>query len=158
MKKIILIIIVLCLFLIRPALAWFEETGQLWFGNPTVIVGGATTSLEFESPTIIWDGNTGDLYMKTYMDNDWDDTETIALPDNTVGWGFVCAGADGSMEYAQFVFYDDAVDLVDNSTNAQTADADNKLVIGAGANPPTIKNQLGNDKVLRMKIHYYSQP
>ena len=157
MRKVFLILI-LCLLLIKPVYGWMEEINQIWFSNSTPVVGGATTSLEFESPIIIWDGNTGDLYEKTYADNDWDDTETITIPDNTIGWGFVCAGSDGAMEYAEFVFYDDSVDLVDNSTNAQTADADNKLVIGAGANPPTIKNQLGDNKVLRMKIHYYAQP
>ena len=100
-------------------------------------------------------GAFGTLKMRTYQDADWDDLETITLPDTAIGFGNIAAGTDGSMEGAFFNFFDDDPTLVSNTANTQTTDADNKLVIFTDGGVTTIKNQLGNNQVLTMTVWYY---
>lgn len=155
-KRYIVLGVILLFLLVKPVFSWFQRVGYLHFESPTAKISGATTSLELESPIIIWDGNTGDLYMKTYQDADFDDDDTINLPDATAGMGYVSCGSDGAGEGGFFTYYDDDPVILTNSTNFQEADADSKLVIMDGGDTTTVKNTNGDNQYLVMTIWYYS--
>ncbi len=138
---------------------------DLWVGtdvdvNHAIVFGGDTSNptiygMEDYNAIGYLDDEADTVIMKVYQDADWDDLETIALPDTSIGHGIVQAGSDGSMEGGTFSWYDDAPIILAGSANFTTADADNKLVVMDGGATVVVKNQLGDNQVLTMTIWFF---
>jgi len=153
--------------------AYINATNTYVKGADSDVTNSGTTTLKsvtlgsgVTSGTIIYDGSHGSISSANiksttqginilpYFDLDIDDTEeyNVSIAGGKAGWGYVRLGA----EWARFSFTAAAVvTLIDNSANVGTTDGtDSKLNIYDSGTVVVIENQLGDNQILELELHY----
>lgn len=128
-------------------------TSEIGFTDATAKFSGASTSMEFETPLIIWDGTVGDLKMVTYQNDTLADNGEVNLPDVTSGFG---QGSCGDEHFLFSVEADGSVQMTGGTTNTAATESDSNFCIyDGGGTTAVIKNMLGSAKETRF-VYWYN--